>query len=173
MIEEQASYRKQNALHEQKASMTRESVSPPQWLTLAYQEIGQRRFPVGSSNPRIEAYNAATSLKGYDDKISWCSSFVNWCLAGAGFSGTGSALAKSWLTWGEPIDIPILGCIAIVSREGLLSWKGHVGFFIESCGEEVILLGGNQDETVKLKAYPRHEVLGFRAPDCSPLISGR
>jgi uncharacterized protein (TIGR02594 family) len=136
----------------------------PAWLKVAYAEIGQRRAPAGTSNPRVEEYNNATTLTGYDDKISWCSSFVNWCLAQAGIEGTRSALARSWVEWGEAIEKPVLGCVAVVTREGVESWKGHVGFFIEATDEAVILLGGNQDEQVKLKAYPLTDLLALRFP---------
>ena len=136
----------------------------PAWLEVAYAEIGQRRGPTGASNPRVEQYNNATTLKGYDDKISWCSSFVNWCLNEAGIEGTRSALARSWLDWGNAIGEPMLGCIAVVSREGASNWKGHVGFFIEATDQTIILLGGNQDEEVKLKGYARADLLALRYP---------
>ena len=51
-------------------------------------ELGIRRHPPGSINPRIVEYNNQTNLVGYDDKISWCSSFVNWCMTHAGIRGT-------------------------------------------------------------------------------------
>ncbi len=138
--------------------------SGPAWLEVAYGEIGQRRAPAGSSNPRVDEYNNATTLIGYDDKISWCSCFVNWCLAQTGIEGTRSALARSWIEWGYGLEQPVLGCIAVVSRESAESWKGHVGFLIEATDENVILLGGNQDEEVKLKAYPRGDLLALRFP---------
>jgi uncharacterized protein (TIGR02594 family) len=140
----------------------------PAWLKVAYAEIGERRAAAGSSNPRIDEYNNATTLRGYDDKISWCSSFVNWCLAQSGIEGTRSALARSWIDWGDALVEPVFGCIAVVRRDSVDSWKGHVGFFIEAIDEAVILLGGNQDEQVKLKAYPRTDVLAFRSPGKSP-----
>jgi uncharacterized protein (TIGR02594 family) len=143
--------------------MGTQSENMPPWLKVAYAEIGQRRGPAGASNPRIEEYNNATTLVGYDDKISWCSSFVNWCLAQSGLEGTRSALARSWIEWGDEIKEPVLGCVAVVTRDGAESWKGHVGFFIEATDDRIILLGGNQDEEVKLKAYPNKELLALRS----------
>lgn len=98
------------------------------WMAVALAERGVRRFPPGRVNPRIVEYNGHTNLVGYDDKISWCSSFVNWCMARAGLRGTGSALARSWLEWGRPLAQPVYGCIAVLTREDPASWKGHVGF---------------------------------------------
>lgn len=84
------------------------------WLPFAIAEIGVRVFAPGESNPRITAYHAGTNIAGYDDKASWCSSFVNWSLAKAGVTGTSSALARSWLTWGEPLEEPIIGCVTVL-----------------------------------------------------------
>lgn len=69
---------------------------------------GIRRFAVGETNPRIVEYNDQTNLVGYDDKVSWCSSFINWCLACVGVRGTRSALARSWLDWGIALEKPNL-----------------------------------------------------------------
>ena len=134
------------------------------WLRVARAEIGVRNHPAGSSNPRITAYHAGTNIAGYDDKANWCSSFVQWTLARVGIAGTGSALARSWLAWGEPLDEPRVGCIAVLWREDPQSWKGHVGFFLRFEGDDVVLLGGNQLEAVREHRYPRGQVLAWRWP---------
>jgi uncharacterized protein (TIGR02594 family) len=136
----------------------------PPWLATAALEIGVRTFPAGSSNPRVTAYHDCTSLRGYDDKASWCSSFVNWSLAQVGIEGTGSALARSWLEWGQRLEAPRFGCIAVLSRDGPGSWKGHVGFFLHADAEHVHLLGGNQLDAVCLHTYPLSCVLSYRWP---------
>ena len=136
----------------------------PPWFDIATREIGVRSCPPGSSNPRITTYHDQTNLRGYDDKASWCSSFVNWVLAQAGITGTGSALARSWLDWGVPLQTPRPGCITVLSREDPAGWKGHVGFFVRQDDEHVYLLGGNQLDEVRLHFYPRANLLGFRWP---------
>ena len=136
----------------------------PSWITFAVGEIGVRTFPPGQCNPRVVEYHALTNIRGYDDKASWCSSFVNWSLAQAGIAGTGSALARSWLEWGKALDQPEPGCIVILSREDPNSWKGHVGFFLRFEQDRIYLLGGNQLEEVREHFYPRSTVLGYRWP---------
>ena len=138
------------------------------WLRVARAELGVRNFPAGSSNPRITEYHAGTNIAGYDDKANWCSSFVAWTLAHCGLRGTGSALARSWLAWGEPLAEPVVGCIAVLWREDPQSWKGHVGFFLRFEGDQVVLLGGNQREAVREHRYPRESVLAYRWPASVP-----
>ena len=106
--------------------------------------MGVEQFRGRRSNPRITEYHAGTNIRGYDDKAPWCSSFVNWCLTQAGIAGTGSALARSWLDWGETLDTPQAGCITVLSRDSPTGGKGHVGFYLRSDEHEVYLLGGNQ-----------------------------
>ena len=134
------------------------------WLRIARAELGVRNFPAGSSNPRITEYHAGTNIAGYDDKANWCSSFVHWTLARAGIAGTASALARSWLAWGDALDGPRIGCIAVLWRDDPQSWKGHVGFFLRSDGDDVVLLGGNQLEAVREHRYAREQVLSYRWP---------
>lgn len=134
------------------------------WMRIARAEIGVRACGPGQSNPRITAYHAGTNIAGYDDKAAWCSSFVHWCLARADVVGTGSALARSWLTWGQPLDAPCPGCIVVLQRDDPASWKGHVGFLLRVDGDRIHLLGGNQLEQVCEHDYPLASVLGYRWP---------
>lgn len=136
----------------------------PRWLEIAFAELGVSAHPPGSSNPRITEYHAGTNIAGYDDKASWCSSFVNWSLEQAGIAGTGSALARSWLEWGEPLEQPVVGCIAVLWREQPTSWRGHVGYYLREDENLVYLLGGNQLDQVREHFYPKATVLAYRWP---------
>lgn len=141
------------------------------WMYAAAGEYGVRRFPAGQTNLRIVEYNSHTNLRGYDDKVSWCSSFVNWCLAQSGMAGTGSALARSWLEWGVPLESPVPGCIVVLTRDAPISWKGHVGFFLRMEEDFVVLLGGNQLEEVREHRYPVGSVLSYRWPSVNVKLS--
>ncbi len=137
----------------------------PAWMPVALGEAGVRRFGRGASNPRIVEYNGCTNLAGYDDKISWCSSFINWCLARVGVAGTRSALARSWLAWGQPLAEPVYGCIVVLMRDRPTSWKGHVGFYLRHDDDFLYLFGGNQRGAVRELAYARSRLLAYRWPD--------
>ena len=139
----------------------------PPWLLVAQSESGVKTFPAGQSNPRITEYHDLTNLRGYDDKASWCSSFVNWTFAQVGMAGTGSALARSWLDWGQPLAQPVTGCVVVLMRDDPESWKGHVSFFLRADDTHVFLFGGNQLDAVREHSYPLASVLGYRWPEGS------
>ena len=142
------------------------------WFPIAHGETGVAQAPAGQSNPRITQYHEGANIRGYDDKASWCSSFVNWCLGQVGIVGTGSALARSWLDWGKPLAAPVPGCIVVLSRDDPSSWKGHVGFYLRSDDAFVYLLGGNQLEQVREHFYPLGSVLGYRWPAAKETQNG-
>src|SRR5690606_1828194 len=60
---------------------------------------------------------------------AWCAAFVNASLAKAGRQGTGALNARSFLDWGQAVDKPQPGDVAIFSRGDPNGWQGHVGFF--------------------------------------------
>ena len=138
----------------------------PPWMVLAEQELarGVREYAGPAANPRIVDYHAATSLAATDDEVPWCSSFVNWCLQHAGYEGTRSAKARSWLTWGDPLDAARYGAIAVFAR-GKNPTQGHVAFFTDWQDEDTMLiLGGNQHDAVSIIAKPAATLLSLRWP---------
>lgn len=134
------------------------------WFDIAKGEAGVASFEGKASNPRIEAYHQVVSTRQWDDKVPWCSSFLNWCMGRAGIPGTGSALARSWLKWGVPLESPRVGCVVVIWHEKPDSWKGHVGLFLKEEEGQVYLWGGNQQGEVCEKNYPVDRVLGYRWP---------
>ena len=130
-------------------------------LKIAIQEIGVTEISGAESNPRIDEY-LASSGKSPDDEIPWCSAFVNWCIEQAGYKGTNSALARSWLNWGVHLSSPQLGCIVVIKR-GIHPWQGHVGFFLNQLGGRLYLLSGNQNNRVCVQDYETSRLLGYRS----------
>lgn len=113
-------------------------------------------------NPRIVQYSQEAGFNIIEDETAWCSIFVNWCAFKSGKAKSDKANARSWLNVGEKIEKPELGCIVIFWREGIESWKGHVGFYISENDGHIFCLGGNQNNQVNIKAYGKHKVLGYR-----------
>jgi uncharacterized protein (TIGR02594 family) len=141
------------------------------WMAIAEQEKGVGEIPGAENNPRVLEYFKATNNLGEGarskDETPWCSAFVNWCLEQAGYERTKSAVARSWLDWGQAIETPRRGCIVVFEREKKL---GHVGFYMGETETHIKVLGGNQQnpETqifeVSEKEYPKSELLGYRIP---------
>lgn len=135
----------------------------PKWYRIAWAERGVKEVPGPGDNPRIEEYQRATTFPASDDEVPWCSSFVNWVMMKAGEDRTKSAAARSWLTWGRKIQEPVRGCVVIFTRPGHAG-SGHVAFFVSREGDFIRVLGGNQENQVKISRYPASRLLGYRVP---------
>ena len=141
------------------------STGEPAWLVHARSWLGTSERPGSASDPGILAfYRDAGHPEISDDSVAWCAAFAGACLARAGYTPTGSLRARSYLDWGRPLDVPRRGAIAVLSR-GSSPALGHVGFLIEDRGDTVLILGGNQGDTVSIAAFPRSRVLGYRWPE--------
>jgi len=138
--------------------------SIPAWMPVAFDELGVKEVPGDGDNPRIVEYHQATTLKATDDEVPWCSAFVNWVMRESGYTYTKSAAARSWLTWGDEIELPMYGAVTVL-RRGSNPAQGHVGFFVDQPEAGVIrLLGGNQSDSVNITVFPASRVIGYRWP---------
>lgn len=97
------------------------------------------------------------------ETTAWCAAFVNASLKQAGKEGTNSLAARSFLDWGQEVDTPQIGDVAVFSRGDPNGWQGHVGFFKGFNPDGSIrVLGGNQSNSVSEQTYGRDRLLGFR-----------
>ena len=155
-----------------------DSREPKAWMPIAVAELGiAENARPGEHTQRILEYHKTTTLKATTDETPWCSSFVNWVMIQAGYRGTNSAAAKSWLNWGKPLDAPREGAITVIRKKGGTgdaatgSTSGyHVAFYLASTATHVRLLGGNQRDQVKESNYAlaEYDVKGYRWPAESP-----
>ena len=97
-----------------------------------------------------------------DDETAWCSAFINYIAKRTGYERSGQLTARSWLDVGTEIETPERGCIVVLWRGSLSSWKGHVGLYINSDDRYIYILGGNQDNSVCIKRYPKERLLSYR-----------
>jgi uncharacterized protein (TIGR02594 family) len=137
------------------------------WMSAALHELGVKETPGAEHSARVLAYLASTDLDAAladSDETPWCSAFVNWCLEVSGLSGTNSAAARSWMSWGQSLVVPKRGAITVLSRDAGGPTSGHVGFFLSHTETRVRLLGGNQGNQVCVAEYERRRVLGHRVP---------
>jgi len=137
---------------------------PPQidLLLHAAQYLGVREIPGKRHNPLIVQWSRAILHWVRDDEVPWCSSFMNAVADEAGYIGTGSAAARSWLNVGYKVDDPQPGDIAVFWRVSPSSWQGHVGIVRNVDEKNVWILGGNQSNMVNVAPYPISRLLSYR-----------
>ena len=130
-------------------------------LETALSQWGEAERIGTESNPRILEYLRAAGLRELADETPWCGAFITWCAARCGITPPPlPAVARSWLSVGQPATDPKLGDIVVLKRGQ--QWQGHVGLFIRRQLNEVLVLGGNQSDRVGLGSYPFESIIGFR-----------
>jgi uncharacterized protein (TIGR02594 family) len=134
----------------------------PQWLAIARPLVGLHEIKGPEHAPEILGMWQAIKRSGIQsDEVPWCAAFVGACLERAGIRSSRFESAASYLTWGVRLDAPVHGCIVIFSREG----GGHVGFVVGyDEAWNLLVLGGNQGDSVSVKAFPIERVTGYRWP---------
>jgi len=53
------------------------------------------------------------------------------------------------------------GCMVVFQR-GSSPTSGHVAFYLETRGTGILVLGGNQSNSVCVSSYPAGKLLGYR-----------
>ena len=116
-------------------------------------------------NPKVVQYFADVGHSWVkDDETAWCAAFVGAMLKKAGLPHTGKLNARSYLDWGQPVDLDDAqpGDVVVLWRGSPNAWTGHVAFLDRIEGGFWFLLGGNQSDQVNVAGYPRDRVLGVR-----------
>lgn len=134
-------------------------------LKIASGELGITEVTGRADNERILQYADETGQSWIDDdETPWCSIFMNWVALKAGSERSNSAAARSWLNVGFSVANPEPGDIAVYWRGHPDSHQGHVGIFMgfSSDHSRIYTLGGNQNNSVSISAYPAERLLDFR-----------
>ena len=142
----------------------------PQWLAIARPLLGLHEIHGPEHSPEILGMWRAIKRSGIQsDEVPWCAAFVGACLERAGIRSSRFESAASYLTWGVRLDGPAHGCIVVFSRDG----GGHVGFVVgQDAAGNLLVLGGNQGDSVSIKAFHRDRVTGYRWPVDVPIATG-
>lgn len=155
-------------------------------------DLGQRFIgylqekPGIQDHPYIRFAHSLTTLGESPDSVPWCSSWLNsiaWLLR---LPRSKSAAARSWLTVGIPIaslfEAKVGYDVIVLNRGGsadpTVAGPGHVGIFagIEAhdqtivraldvrpdSAKYVLVLGGNQADSVSIARFKASEILGIR-----------
>jgi len=96
------------------------------------------------------------------DETGWCACLINWLAWSLRLEHTNSLLARDFLSIGNNIQIPKRGHLAIFWRTDPYSQWGHVGLFVRKDSDLIYVLGGNQDNKIKISPYKADRLLGYR-----------
>lgn len=145
---------------------------PPPIELLGHAAIytGTKEIAGAQHNSTIVEMLRHVGIRWGGDETPWCAAFVNWVLENAGVDGTGSAMARSFMKWGEsvPLNQANPGDIIVLWRKSKDSASGHVGFLQAIDGRYLVLLGGNQGNRVGSKRYPLRRLLSVRRQTGNP-----
>lgn len=98
------------------------------------------------------------------DEVAWCSGFAQVPSFVLDMPRSKSAAARSWLKVGTPVhlDDARRGNDVVVLKRGSQPWQGHVGFYAGRSADRVLVLGGNQSDSVSIQPFPLSDVIAIR-----------
>lgn len=148
-------------------------VEPP-WLAWAREQKGIH-----------ERRDASTVLSWLQEFAGWVTSpSTAWCGAFMGMA-IGQTLpdepipsnplgARQWLKFGREMREPVPGAVTVFWRGSPNDWRGHVGIVVgRDQRNNLMILGGNQGDTVNIRPFARNRLLGFRWPKDYPMPEQR
>ncbi len=139
-------------------------------LQIAKAELGVTEIPGVENNPRILHYARQSGqywVKSED--TSWCALFVAFVISEIPefmrpIPPNQAAKAREWLKMG--VDVPLENArpsdLVIFWRSSTDSWQGHVGFYLGRKGDDFLVLGGNQGNSVCERYFSKDRLLGIR-----------
>lgn len=138
------------------------AATDPEWLANARKFIGTREIPGVRHEPLILSWWKWIKRGGIkSDEVPWCAAFVGAMLEQCGIQSSRFESARSYEAWGIKLPKPVLGCIAVFSRNG----GGHVGFVVGKTGSgQLLILGGNQSNEVNIRAIGTDRLTSLRWP---------
>ena len=127
----------------------------PSWFQWALHEIGNAEIGSTNDGPAIARYRALAKTGSPGDP--WCAIFANAALESVGVPGTKSPSSQSFRSDTDfiPLSGPVLGAIVVFWRNSPTSGEGHVGFYRGELGNQVWVLGGNENNMVQIEALPK------------------
>jgi len=124
--------------------------------------FGMEEIPGQKDHPFIVWCLSTCNLET-SDETPWCSAFINGICFILNLPMSNSAWARSWLMVGIPIELEEaqVGFDICIFKRGTGS-QGHVGFFAGMEGDNILILGGNQNNSVNVLSFGKDKLLGVR-----------
>lgn len=139
---------------------------------LAQRYVGLKEVAGLADSPVVKAMLTLDAAWPEHDEVPWCSAFVNWIAWHLRLPRSKDLRARSWLGVGvsvTPIARARVGFDVVVLARGDNPAQGHVGFFggwdgtaADANAQSVLVLGGNQSNSVRIAPYPAASILGIR-----------
>lgn len=138
---------------------------------IAQRFVGIKEVAGSKHNPFVMSFLTLDQSWPDSDEVPWCSGFANYVAWLLRLPRSKSLAARSWLTVGSSIqlnDARVGFDIVVLTRAGapqdpeVLDAPGHVGFFGGIEGDKVLVLGGNQGNSVSLQRFKVTDILGIR-----------
>lgn len=139
---------------------------------LAQRFVGIEEVPGATSNPQVLAMLRLDAAWPEGDHVPWCSAFTNYIAWLLRLPRSKSLRARSWLNVGEVVRLEeaAAGFDVVIFKRGsgqqpgpeVIDAPGHVGFYAGVDGKNILVLGGNQSDTVGIAPYPKAKLLGVR-----------
>lgn len=151
------------------------ALTDPSWLTIAKKYLGEKEIKGPHHNPHILRWAKSLATGISDDEVPWCGTYVGGVLREDGRAIVANpASARAWEKVKVRLDRPAVGAIVVFWREKPTGWKGHVGFVVgRDRAGNIMVLGGNQGDTVSIKPYartgPNSRVVGYFWPGVYPV----
>jgi uncharacterized protein (TIGR02594 family) len=149
--------------------VNRRLYSPYETLLALY---GTKEVAGAKDNPLIVAMLQADVTWPEHDETAWCAAAVNFVCKLWKLDRTRTLRARDWLKIGEPIrlDMAAPGFDVVIFKRGageqpgpeVYDAPGHVGFFAGVDGRSLLVLGGNQGNSISIAPYPVNDLLGVR-----------
>lgn len=146
-------------------------MTEPCHLFKARQFVGIKEVPGIKSAPFIvklwDRVPWLWNMHKDDSTLAWCGAFLAHCFRLCDITPPKEWYrAKSYLTFGLRIETPIVGCVGVIKNK-----RGyHVGFVVgKDYNGNILLLGGNQNDSVKVSAFRESAFVGYRWPNAVPL----
>lgn len=137
------------------------------WLDYLIGHIGLREIPGPEHEPLIVKWGQAAGISWWNnDEDAWCAVAVNGALVESGYPSTRSALARSFLEYGEELDKPVRGAIVVFPR-GNNELYGHVGIVEDVHNDGTMtIVNGNVSNMVRRSRFRTDAILpgGIRWP---------
>lgn len=138
---------------------------------LAQRFVGISEVPGAASNPMILSMLRLDNSWPNDDAVPWCSAFANYIAWLLRMPRSKNLRARSWLQVGRAIQLEdaVAGNDVVIFRDkptdpgpDVIDFQGHVAFFSGLEGSRILVLGGNQNDTVNISYFNQLNVLGVR-----------